>query len=64
MADEAPGGYWETVRIEANHRNKVLADCDPANGQWLCTSCHKEEDSKTAKGVSRYGDEFGYNDGF
>lgn len=46
--------------LQANHRNKVLEDIDPTNGEWLCASCHKEEDQETAKGVSKYGDEYGY----
>ena len=57
---EAPGGMFPNVHLEANHKNKVLEDLDPANAEWLCTSCHKEEDMKTGKGVSRFGDEYGY----
>lgn len=46
--------------LQANHKNKNLEDCDPANGEWLDPSCHKEEDQKTEKGVSSQGDEYGY----
>ncbi len=46
--------------LQANHINKVLEDIDPVNGEWLCASCHKEEDSLTEKGVSKVGDEYGY----
>jgi hypothetical protein len=35
-------------------------DNDPVNLNWRCPSCHKKSDSKTAKGVSQKGDEFGY----
>lgn len=37
--------------LDANHKNKVLTDCDPANLEWLCRSCHKKKDSRTEKGV-------------
>lgn len=39
--------------LDANHRNKVLADCDPANLEWLCRTCHYAEDRATEKGVSK-----------
>ena len=49
--------------LDVNHRNKNILDNDPANLEWLCRSCHKAEDSQTAKGVmsetsekSLYGD--------
>lgn len=47
--------------LQANHRNKELSDIDPANGEWLCASCHKTVDQQTDKGVSLYGDEYGYS---
>lgn len=46
--------------LQANHKNKVLSDIDPANLEWLCPSCHKEKDAKTEVGVSIKGDEWGY----
>lgn len=47
--------------LQVNHINKIIADCDPANLEYLCPSCHKEEDSQTAKGVNPLGpDQFGY----
>lgn len=46
--------------LQANHKNKILSDIDPANLEWLCASCHKNVDQKTEKGVSLYGDEWGY----
>lgn len=46
--------------LQANHINKNLLDCDPANGEWLCASCHALEDRQTAKGVSVIENEFGY----
>jgi ribosomal protein L37AE/L43A len=59
--DEATGGYYPGLgTLQANHKNKILEDIDPANLEWLCPSCHKEEDSLTEKGVSRFGDEWGY----
>jgi hypothetical protein len=36
--------------LDANHKNKNILDNDPANLEWLCRSCHKKEDSQTAKG--------------
>ncbi len=38
--------------LQANHRDKDVTNNDYSNGQWLCAPCHKEEDSKTEKGVS------------
>lgn len=52
--------YPNMGSLQANHKNKVLSDIDPANLEWLCASCHKEKDSKTEVGVSIKGDEFGY----
>ncbi len=46
--------------LDANHINKNILDCDPVNGEWLCRTCHKNEDSVTAKGVSKIKDEMGY----
>ncbi len=47
--------------LDANHKSKDLSDNDAANGQWLCRTCHKREDSKTAKGISQYGEVMGYD---
>ena len=51
--------------LDANHKNKILADLDPANLEWLCRTCHRFEDRATAKGVMKdehkeklYGDGF------
>jgi hypothetical protein len=44
--------------LQANHINKDVTDCDPANGQWLCALCHKYLDSQTGVGEidsSEYG---------
>jgi hypothetical protein len=46
--------------LQVDHINKDVMDNDPANLTWACASCHKEQDSKTGKGESRKGDEFGY----
>lgn len=47
--------------LQAQHINKVWSDLDPVNLEWLCPSCHKEEDQQTAPGVSLVEDEFGYS---
>lgn len=39
--------------LDANHKSKIIADCDPANLEWLCRKCHYEEDRATKKGVSK-----------
>jgi hypothetical protein len=60
--DDAPGGTYPGMgELQANHKNKILSDIDPANLEWLCASCHKEKDSLTEKGVSYKGDEWGYS---
>lgn len=44
--------------LQANHINKDITDCDPANGEWLCSLCHKFKDSQTGVGEidsSEYG---------
>jgi hypothetical protein len=46
--------------LQANHINKNIMDNDPANLEWLCPSCHREKDNRTAKGVSVIENEFGY----
>jgi hypothetical protein len=56
----APVGERTISKLEANHKNKNIMDNDPQNLEWLCPSCHKIEDSKTSKGVSKFQDEFGY----
>lgn len=48
------------IKLECNHINKNILDCDPANLEWLCVSCHKKKDMQTEKGVSVIDDEFGY----
>lgn len=58
-------GYVPTVQsrsdsLDANHVNKNIYDNDPVNLEYLCRPCHKNEDSKTAKGVSKIEDEHGY----
>lgn len=58
---DAPGGYYPNMgTLQCNHINKVLADLDPVNLEYLCPSCHKERDQLTDKGVSIIEDEFGY----
>lgn len=52
--------YSNLGSLQANHKNKMLSDIDLANGEWLCPSCHKEEDQQTDVGVSKEGDEYGY----
>lgn len=39
--------------LDVNHKNKNVLDNDPVNLEWLCRRCHKEIDSRTAKGVAR-----------
>lgn len=57
----APGGLHPAMSpLQVQHKNKNVLDNDPANLEWLCASCHKIEDSKTAKGVSTIENEFGY----
>jgi hypothetical protein len=59
--ENAPGGHYPGMgALQANHKSKVLSDIDPANLEWLCPSCHKKVDSLTEKGVSLYGDTWGY----
>ena len=48
------------IKLEANHINKNILDNDPANLEWLCSSCHKRKDQQTGKGESTVDDEFGY----
>lgn len=50
-------------QLQANHKNKILSDIDPANLEWLCPSCHKVKDTMTEVGVSIKGDEWGYGIG-
>jgi hypothetical protein len=58
---EAPGGFYPGMGVlQANHINKILRDCDPANLEWLCASCHKMRDQQTDIGVSVLEDEQGY----
>lgn len=58
---KAPGGMYPAMgTLQVQHINKEISDCDPVNLEYLCPSCHKEEDSQTAKGVSLKTDEFGY----
>lgn len=57
---DEPGIKQTTSSLQANHVNKNLLDIDPSNGEWLCASCHKLEDSQTEKGVSVISNEFGY----
>lgn len=57
----APVGMRTVSGLQCNHINKVILDNDPANLEWLCNSCHKLKDSRTAKGVSVIKDEFGYD---
>lgn len=63
--EDAPGGHYPGMgALQADHLSKDISDCDPANLEWRCASCHKESDSKTAKGVSALGDQFGYERGY
>lgn len=39
--------------LDANHKNKIISDCDPANLEWLCRPHHYAEDRATAKGESK-----------
>jgi len=39
--------------LDANHKNKIISDCDPANLEWLCRPHHYAEDRATEKGVSK-----------
>lgn len=62
---DAPGGYYPGMAtLQADHENKTLSDIDPVNLNWRCSSCHKESDARTAKGVSIKGDEWGYGAGY
>jgi hypothetical protein len=56
-----PGQIGRSNNLDANHKNKDLNDCDPANGEWLCRSCHALSDRVTEKGVSKV-DTHGYGD--
>lgn len=47
--------------LDANHRNKILADLDPANLEFLCRVCHLKHDRATEKGVSPIEDTYGYD---
>ncbi len=47
--------------LDVDHRNKNTFDNDPANLRYLCRPHHKQEDSKTEKGVSQLGETFGYD---
>lgn len=38
--------------LQCNHKTKDLTQNDESVNEWLCAPCHKEEDSKTSKGVS------------
>lgn len=59
--EDAPGGYYPGMaQLEVNHINKDILDNDPVNLEWLCKSCHKNQDNQTEKGVSVKGDEYGY----
>jgi hypothetical protein len=58
---DPPGGCWPGLAgLQVDHINKNVLDNDPANLTWACPSCHKEVDSKTAVGVSRKDNEYGY----
>lgn len=57
---EPVGELTRSNNLDAQHKNKNVLDCDLANLEWLCRSCHKKEDSQTEKGVSLKKDEFGY----
>lgn len=46
--------------LQVDHKNKNVMDNDPVNLRWACPACHKISDSRTEKGVSIKGDEFGY----
>lgn len=46
-----PEAQSRSQTLDVNHRNKNILDNDPANLEWLCRKCHKNEDMQTAKGV-------------
>lgn len=51
--------------LDADHKNKIWSDLDPANLQWLCRPCHYAKDRSTPKGVSPVGETYGYDyDGY
>jgi ribosomal protein L37AE/L43A len=56
----APVGMQTVGSLQADHENKNIMDNDTANLKWRCPSCHKLSDSRTGKGESTKGDEFGY----
>lgn len=56
-----PGNISRANNLDANHKNKNLNDCDPANGEFLCRSCHALIDRVTTKGVTNI-DSYGYGD--
>lgn len=59
--EDAPGGCWPGMAtLQVDHKNKNVMDNDPVNLRWACPACHKISDSRTEKGVSIKGDEFGY----
>lgn len=59
--EDAPGGHYPGMEtLQADHKNKNVLDNDPTNLRWACASCHKESDSRTEKGVSIVGEEYGY----
>jgi hypothetical protein len=62
VCDWVPSGSTSrSNNLDCNHINKNLNDCDPANGEFLCRSCHALVDRETEKGVSSV-DSFGYGD--
>jgi len=60
-AHEAYGGvYTGMAPLQVDHISKNIMDNDGVNLQYLCASCHRDKDNKTAKGVSRVENEYGY----
>ena len=45
-------------QLQANHISKDLTNNSEEFLEWLCPSCHKIKDSKTAKGVATVAEEF------
>lgn len=46
-----PKAQSRSDTLDVNHKNKNILDNDPANLEWLCRKCHKNEDMQTKKGV-------------
>lgn len=40
-------------QLQADHEDKDLTNNDVSNLNWRCSSCHKNQDKKTDKGVSQ-----------